>query len=188
MPNGVKLVPKFFARPTLTVARELIGKNLVVLRRGKRIVGRITETEAYIGEDDPACHARFGRTKRSEVLYWRPGTLYVYFTYGMHWLLNIVTERADFPAAVLIRGVEPIEGIPPGARTDGPARLTKAFGIGSMFHGTMVGEKMWIEDGGFVVAENAIRQGPRIGVGYAGKAKGWPWRFTLDKTLPANRM
>ena len=181
MSNGVKLLPKFFARPTLTVARELIGKNLVVLRRGKRLVGRITETEAYIGEDDPACHARFGRTKRSEVLYWRPGTLYVYFTYGMHWLLNIVTERADFPAAVLIRAVEPLEGLSKGVRTDGPARLTKAFGINSTFHGTVIGKKLWVEDDGFVVPENATWQGPRIGVAYAGKGKDWSWRFALDK-------
>ncbi len=178
----MKLLPKFFARPTLDVARELIGKNLVVLRRGKRLVGRITETEAYIGEDDPACHARFGRTKRSEVLYWRPGTLYVYFTYGMHWLLNIVTERPDFPAAVLIRAVEPLGGISEGVRTDGPARLTKAFGIDSTFHGTVIGKKLWVEDDGFVVLPVAINVGPRIGVGYAGKAKDWPWRFTIDKS------
>lgn len=177
----MRLSSKFFARPTLEVARQLLGKKLVVVRRGRQCTGRILETEAYIGEDDPACHARFGRTKRSEVLYWRPGTLYVYFTYGVHWLLNIVTERADFPAAVLIRAVKPLEGLPEGVRTDGPARLTKAFGISSTFHGTMVGGKLWVEDDGFVVPENAIRQGPRIGIAYAGKAKDWPWRFTLDE-------
>ncbi|MBI3304971.1 DNA-3-methyladenine glycosylase [Candidatus Parcubacteria bacterium] len=176
----MKLSPKFFARPTLTVARELLGKNLVVLRRGRRCVGRITETEAYIGEDDPACHARFGRTKRSEVLYWRPGTLYVYFTYGMHWLLNIVTERPDFPAAVLIRAVEPMDGILEGVRTDGPARFTKAFGIDSTFHGTVVGKKLWVEDDGFKISPDAIKTGPRVGVAYAGKAKDWPWRFRLS--------
>lgn len=179
----MKLPVQFFARPTLDVARELIGKNLVVFRRGKRLAGRIMETEAYIGEDDPACHARFGRTKRSEVLYWRPGTLYVYFTYGIHWLLNIVTERPDFPAAVLIRAVEPLEGLPSDSRTDGPARLTKAFGIDGTFHGTMVGKKLWVEDDGFVVLPQAVQQGPRIGIAYAGKAKDWPWRFRLDKEM-----
>ncbi|MBI2055734.1 MAG: DNA-3-methyladenine glycosylase [Candidatus Sungbacteria bacterium] len=175
----MRLPPKFFARPTLEVTRDLLGKKLVVLSRGRRRAGRILETEAYIGENDPACHARFGRTKRSEVLYWKPGTLYVYYTYGMHWLLNIVTERPDFPAAILIRAVEPIEGIAEGVRTDGPARLTKAFGIDSTFHGTMAGKKLWVEDDGFVVSPEAIKTGPRIGVGYAGKAKEWPWRFVL---------
>ena len=105
------LTASFFARPTLRVARELLGKVLARNQNGKKFSGIITEVEAYIGAKDLACHASRGRTKRTEGLYAKPGTLYVYLIYGMYWCLNIVTERKDFPAAVLIRAVEPLEGI-----------------------------------------------------------------------------
>ena len=107
----------FYARPTLLVARELLGA--VVARRlpdGEILRGRIVETEAYVGEEDKACHARAGRTPRTEVLYGPPGMAYVYLTYGMHHLLNAVAEREGFPAAVLIRAAEPLEGLPRMAR------------------------------------------------------------------------
>ena len=100
----------FYNRPTLTVARELIGARLVRILNGKKLVGLITETEAYISEKDLACHAKAGRTPRTAVMYGPPGHAYIYFTYGNHWMLNVVTEREGFPAAVLIRAVQPIEG------------------------------------------------------------------------------
>ena len=106
------LLPReFYNRPTLTVARELIGARLVRILDGQKLVGLITEAEAYIGEGDLACHAKAGRTPRTQVMYGPPGHAYVYFTYGNHWMLNVVTERENFPAAVLIRAIQPIEGV-----------------------------------------------------------------------------
>src|SRR3989337_2378380 len=100
----------FFSRPTLEVAFDLLGMTLVHLENGEEIGGAIVETEAYIGEEDLACHAKAGRTGRTEVMYGPPGRAYVYFTYGNHWMLNVVTERDGFPAAVLIRALDPLEG------------------------------------------------------------------------------
>src|SRR5512136_44990 len=124
---------EFYDRPTITVARELLGMRLVRLLDGVRLGGIITETEAYIGEEDLACHARFGRTRRNAVMYGPPGFAYVYFTYGMHWLLNAVTGPEGFPAAVLIRAIQPVEGLEiitarrQGRDTLGPAKLTQAL-------------------------------------------------------------
>jgi len=111
--------PAFYARPTLDVAAELIGKVLVHDIRGRRTAGVIVEVEAYIGEDDPACHAAPGPTKRNAPLYGPPGRAYVYLNYGLHYLVNAVTEPAGSPAAVLIRALEPIEGVELMARRRG---------------------------------------------------------------------
>ena len=97
----------FYDRPTLTVARELIGARLVRISHGVELVGLITETEAYISEKDLACHCKAGRTPRTAVMFEEPGHAYVYFTYGNHWMFNVVTERVGFPAAVLIRAIQP---------------------------------------------------------------------------------
>src|SRR6185295_14569316 len=125
----------FYNRPTLTVARELIGARLVRILNGVKLVGLITETEAYISEKDLACHAKAGLTPRTQVMFGEPGHAYVYFTYGNHWMLNAVTEREGFPAAVLIRAIQPIEGVEimsarrQGRDTFGPGKLTQAMGI-----------------------------------------------------------
>ena len=129
------LPSEFYNRPTLTVARELIGARLVRIMDGIKLVGLITETEAYIGEEDLGCHAKAGRTPRTVVMYGPPGHAYVYFTYGNHWMLNAVTERENFPAAVLIRAIQPVEGVEVmsarrnGRDTFGPGKLTQAMGI-----------------------------------------------------------
>lgn len=143
------LTPDFFARPTLDVAADLIGCVLVHEADGVRTAGRIVEVEAYIGEDDPACHAAAGPTARNAPLYGPPGFSYVYFNYGVHWLVNAVTEAAGSPAAVLIRALEPVDGVAhmrirraltqsgttrPWTRPDaelckGPGNLTRALGI-----------------------------------------------------------
>ena len=167
----------FFNRKTLKVARELVGKTLV-RRIGNRIIReRITEVEAYVGPHDLACHSSRGKTKRNEVMFREAGTIYVYFTYGMHWMLNIVTEEKDFPAAVLIRGIESA-----GRQISGPARLTKKLKIDKNLNGKKLGRKtgLWIEVGEKIASKN-IGRTPRIGVSYAGKWAEKPYRFILKE-------
>ena len=135
----------FYERPTLEVAKELLGKLLVRMWDGKRISGIIIETEAYIGEDDPACHASVGKTPRNCIMYGQAGFAYVYFIYGMYFCLNVVTERYGFPAAVLIRALEPVEGIEWMKKwrnkdklselTSGPGKLTQALFITKELNG-----------------------------------------------------
>lgn len=160
------LAQKFFARSTLRVARELLGKFLVRKYRGKIYEEMITETEAYIGESDLACHASRGRTSRSEVLYAKPGTFYIYLIYGIHNMFNVVTEKENFPAAVLIRAVEGVNG---------PGRLTKAFHIDRSLHGRVICDNIWFEDKGIKIS--SVKKSPRIGVDYAGLWARKPWRF-----------
>jgi DNA-3-methyladenine glycosylase len=179
----------FFARPTLVVARDLLGRLLVRRSGGALLIARIVETEAYVGEADLACHASAGRTRRNEVLYRRPGTFYVYFTYGMHWLFNLVTEREGFPAAVLLRAAEPVAGLAemrrrrPG-RSDvellrGPASLCRALAIdGGLNGGNVRGGEAWLL-AGEPVADAEVAATPRIGVDYAGAWKHQPWRFVV---------
>jgi len=125
----VRLPVSFYARPALTVARELLGTRLVVDEGGWRRVGRIVETEAYVGEHDLACHASKGRTSRTEVLFGPPGRAYVYLIYGMYHCFNTVTDEEGVASAVLVRAVEPVEGLGPQVRTDGPGRLCRALGL-----------------------------------------------------------
>jgi DNA-3-methyladenine glycosylase len=176
----------FYARPTSEVARRLLG-HLVASWVGRRqVVGRIVETEAYLGPYDPACHA-YGhrRTPRTEALYDRPATAYVYFTYGMHWCLNVVTERVDYPAAVLIRALEPLDGlevmrrrrggVPDRALCAGPARLCQALGITGVENGTSLieGRVRILRGSG---PRSPITVTPRIGVT---QAADWPLRFLI---------
>ena len=163
----------FFNRPTLTVARELLGKHLVRSHKGKQISALITEVEAYNGPDDLACHASRGRTKRTEVMFGPAGHFYLYFIYGMYWMLNVVTGPKNFPAAVLIRGV---------GDWNGPGKLTKALEITKDLNGKRIEKSsgLWIEDCGMTVSKDAVKRMPRIGVDYAGACAKKPYRFILD--------
>lgn len=162
----------FFDRPTLTVARELLGKYLCRKRGGRTEAFMITEVEAYDGPHDRASHASRGRTARNEPMFREAGIWYVYLVYGMHWMLNIVTGGKDYPAAILIRGIE---------GTSGPARLTKALKIGKGFNGKRAARDtaLWIEDRGVRVPRSRIRRTPRIGVDYAGEWAGKEYRFVI---------
>jgi DNA-3-methyladenine glycosylase len=167
-----RLTREFFARDVLIVAPLLIGKKLV-LGKEKDIFtcAVITDVEAYRGVEDKACHASRGRTPRTEVMFQTGGKIYVYFVYGMYWMLNIVTGEEDNPQAVLIRGVEGITG---------PGRITKKLGIDGSFYGEDLTEshRIWIEDsrGSF-----KYTTGPRIGIDYSGEPwKNKPWRFILE--------
>lgn len=179
---------EFYDRPTLKVARELIGARLVRILNGKKLVGLITETEAYISQKDLACHAKAGLTQRTAVMFGPPGHAYVYFTYGNHWMLNVVTEREGFPAAVLIRAIQPIEGVEimsrhrQGRDTFGPGKLTQAMGITKSENGidlTEANSSLWIEAGQFV-PKNSVTIGPRVGLNNTPEP--WlskPWRFLV---------
>jgi DNA-3-methyladenine glycosylase len=162
----------FFARPAITVARELLGKTLVRSVGGKTISAIISETEAYIGPHDKACHANRGKTTRTEVMYGPPGFWYVYFIYGMHWMLNVVTGDEGYPAAVLFRGTDQIVG---------PGRLTKAMQIARELNGQPASPTsgLWIEDRGIAVPRGSIKRTPRIGVAYAAEWAPKPYRFVL---------
>ena len=181
----------FFARPAPQVAPELLGCLLVHRWKGQRLAGVITEVEAYQGVDDQACHARAGKTARNAVMFGGPGKAYVYFTYGMHWMLNLVCEAEGLPAAVLIRAIRPVEGLEvmrmlrptladkPGW-LNGPAKLTQALAIGREQNGLDVcseNEGLWVEKEISVPAEE-VETTPRIGIGYAPEP--WlslPWRW-----------
>ena len=182
------LPPSFYNRPTLTVARGLLGARLVRILNGLKLVGLITETEAYIGEQDLACHAKAGLTPRTVPMYGPPGHAYVYFTYGNHWMLNAITEREGFPAAVLIRAIQPVEGIEVmlerrnGGDTFGPGKLTQAMGITKSQNNvnlTESGSGLWIE-AGQVVPDKSVTIGPRVGLNKTPEP--WlskPWRFLV---------
>lgn len=175
----MRLPTSFYDRPALTVARELLGAHLVLDEGGGRRAGRIVETEAYIGEHDLACHASKGRTGRTEVLFGPPGLAYVYLIYGMYHCFNVVTEPAGVAAAVLVRGLEPVEGIPPGVRTDGPGRLTRALGLTLAHnHLDLQSDRLHLLAGD-PVPEREVERGPRIGVAYAGSWAEEPFRFFL---------
>jgi DNA-3-methyladenine glycosylase len=187
---AVKLPRRFFARPTPKVARELLNQRLVRVYQGERLSGLIVETEAYVGEDDSAAHSFHGRTSRTAIMYGEPGHAYVYFTYGMHWMLNFVTEAEGFPAAVLIRALVPEEGTETMRRlrgreplADGPAKLCEALAIDR----TLLGEDITTSDRLFVerrpqLPEAKVQFTARIGIGYADAlARERLWRFVVSR-------
>ena len=166
----VRLSEEFYRRECLEVARDLVGKVLVHQTPAGTLRLRISETEAYCGETDTACHAHKGRTGRTEVLYMEAGTIYIYLCYGMHWLLNIVTGEAEDPQAVLIRAC---------VDAPGPGKLTKRLGItGELNRGSVLtSRELLIEDDGFVCA---IKTDKRVGIGYASpEDQDRLWRFKL---------
>lgn len=191
MLEHARLPRSFFARPTLVVARDLLGKRLVRLRDGQRLSGLISETEAYIGEADLACHARAGRTVRTQVMYFSAGYAYVYFTYGMHWCLNFVTEAEGFPAAVLVRAILPVEGIetmrqrrrrPDSSLTDGPAKLTQALDIDGALNGVDLchSHSVLFVESMPGIPDEQVGTGPRVGIGRVPEPwKSLPWRFQV---------
>jgi DNA-3-methyladenine glycosylase len=178
--EGTILGPRFFDRPTLRVAKALLGKVLVRRIGGKTNAFMITETEAYFGFNDEASHAYRGQTPRNTPMFEEPGTIYVYFTYGMHWMVNLVCDGKGFPAAVLIRGLASPEGAP---RLDGPAKLTKHLGIDLSLTGKRLGKHagLWVEDRGVRVRQSEIVRTPRIGIPDRGIWTAKPWRFVLKK-------
>ena len=166
----------YFARPTVRVARSLIGKYLVRSIEGREIAGRIIEVEAYVGPEDKACHASKGRTQRTDVMFGVAGLSYVYLIYGMHHCLNVVTEREAFPAAVLIRAID-VEG----ELIDGPGRLCRALQIDRSLNRIDLTrrDRLWFEDRGDRIGLHRVVALPRIGVDYAGEWAKKLWRFRL---------
>lgn len=207
--NDMILKRSFYNRNTLKVAQELLGCFLVRKYRGKTIRVMITQTEAYRGEDDLACHASRGRTPRTEVMYGEPGHAYVYMVYGMYFCLNVVTEKKDYPAAVLIRGGEVTEVRPHSSlvarpdllcvgaefrgRTasrreeqtdpnlDGPGKLCRFLGIDKKLNRWDLarGEKLWIEPRDPKMKLPKIKKSKRIGVDYAKHCREYLWRFSI---------
>jgi len=183
-----RLPREFYARDTLAVARGLLGQQLVRLLEGERLSGRIVEVEAYVGETDRACHAACGRTARNAVMYGPPGHAYVYFIYGMHHCLNVVTADEGFPAAVLIRALEPVEGLatmrllrqgrPDRELTSGPAKLCQALAIDRTFNGLdLCADGPLFIEAGPPVDDADVETGPRVGVRGDEAALTAPWRF-----------
>jgi len=171
-----RLNKKFFERDAKEIARELLGKRLVrLLPDGIKKEGIITETEAYVGVKDKASHAYGGRrTKRNEVMYGEAGKIYVYFTYGIHWMLNFVVSDKDDPQAVLMRGLNVVSG---------PARLTKYLEIDKSFYGEALtkSKRIWVEEA-IKVKGSDIKSLPRVGVNYAGGWKNKKLRFLIEST------
>jgi DNA-3-methyladenine glycosylase len=166
------LDPTFFARPALVVAKELLGKFLVRRVRNREQAVVVNEVEAYIGPHDLACHGRFGRTSRTEVMFGPAGVWYVYLCYGIHWMLNIVTDQVDYPAAVLVRGA---------GQFNGPGKLTSALAIDRKLNGRAAepASGLWLEDRGLEITRPQIVRTPRIGIDYSGDWKDKLYRFVL---------
>ncbi len=182
---GDPLPPEFYDRETELVARELLGAVLESASPDGVAAGRIVETEAYLGEHDPACHAAAGRTPRTEWLYGPPGVAYVYFIYGVHWCVNAVTHPAGQPSAVLIRALEPVEGIElmqlrrRAVRhnrdlANGPGKLCEALGVTGEHNGMPLDRPPLIIRAGSPVADRSVVVTPRVGIT---KAADWPLRW-----------
>ena len=187
----MKLPRSFYEQNTIDVAKQLLGKYLIRRHPEGDTTGRIVETEAYVGPHDLACHASKGRTARTEVMFGAAGHAYVYFIYGFYNMLNLVTESKDYPAAVLIRAVEPVDGVPlmkSRRRNDalrslasGPGKLCQAFAIDRALNGAdLRGNVLYLEDRGDPLPK--FKATPRVGVDYAGRWKSKPYRFLVPNS------
>lgn len=182
MSRARKLSRDFYTPDTLAVARDLIGLHLVHNDAGTLRVGRIVETEAYMGPDDLAAHSSRGRTARTEVMFGEPGHAYVYFIYGFWYCLNVVTAAAGVPHAVLLRALEPVSGVTD--KTWGPGLLCRAMNIDRRLNGVdLLGDVLWIERPSRGTQRPRITRATRIGVEYAGEWARRPWRF-FDSASP----
>jgi DNA-3-methyladenine glycosylase len=191
--NTKQITRDFFEAPPLQVARDLLGARLVRLDKGQRLAGLITESEAYCGEEDLACHARVGRTPRTAVMYGPAGHAYVYFTYGVHWMLNFVVQPMDIPAAILIRGVWPMEGLeiisnrrqnrPQEHWTDGPGKICQAFNVDGSLNGVDLCDPdsiLFVEEG-IHLPGVLVKITPRIGISSVPEPwKSKPWRYYVS--------
>lgn len=185
-----RILPRsFYDRDTAVVAREMLGTILDCRTPEGRASGIIVETEAYVGEHDPACHAAAGRTRRTEPLYGRPGLSYVYFIYGVHWCFNAVTRAEGLPGAVLVRALEPLDGVElmekrrsSRARginlTNGPGKLCAALGVDGAMNGISLQQGPLVIREGSRIPDDRIVTGPRIGIT---KAADWPLRFFISE-------
>jgi DNA-3-methyladenine glycosylase len=192
-PSPLEPLPReFYQRDAHDLTKALLGKLLARRWRGELLVGRIVETESYVGEDDLACHASKGRTARTEVMFGEPGRAYVYLIYGMYEMLNVVANPPGSPAAILIRALEPLAGIPAMERarktdklanlTTGPGKLTQAFHVTRALNGEDLtrDRRLFIADDGFAVdPARDIETTPRVGIDYAGHCVDYPWRYYL---------
>ncbi len=193
----MKLPESFYSRPAVDVAVDLIGKVLVRQVGRTRMAGIIVETEAYVGPHDLACHASKGKTPRTAVMFGPPGRAYVYMIYGVYYCLNAVTERTGYPAAVLVRAIEPLDGIramkrrrPKAARDvdigSGPGKLCQAMSIDRGLNTVNLGGRsLWIENQD--MDPGRVAAGPRIGVDYAGEYRDKPWRFFVPDNPHVSR-
>lgn len=190
-----KILPqKFYNRDTLKVAQDLLGKFLIRKIGNKQLVGMITETEGYCGSNDLASHASKGKTPRTEIMFGNPGYSYIYLIYGMYNCLNIVTEHKNYPAAVLIRSIEPIEGIEYMKKqrktdnelnlTTGPGKLCQAFQIDKKLNNKAVFKKglIWVEDRGNLKSSQIIKA-KRVGIYYAKEYRDKLWRFYIKDNI-----
>ena len=193
-----KILPQqFYNQKTLKVAEELLGCFLIRKIGNKFVVSQIVETEAYNGPNDLASHASRGKTERNGIMFGSPGNIYVYFTYGMHYMLNIVTENEGYPAAILIRAIEPVINYFSNTnqsqidklsiqdyKCNGPAKLTKFLQINKFFNGLPIYTKnhgLWIEERKETLKSSQIKKTTRIGVDYAGEYKDKKWRFYIKE-------
>ena len=183
----------FFDRPTLKVARDLLGKYVLRETQTRVIQTRIVDVEAYVGPEDRASHASRGRTKRTDVMFGPSGVVYVYLIYGMYHCLNVVTESIDYPAAILIRGIEVVENgtgrLDAPTRIDGPGRVCRFLEVDRNLNGLdgTLGKYIWLEDRGEPISPKKIQKFPRIGVDYAGEWAKKPWRFCLPEVQKSNK-
>jgi DNA-3-methyladenine glycosylase len=192
------LAREFYQRPTEDVARDLLGKLVVRSHSDGEVVVRLTEVEAYLGVDDPACHTFGGRrTPRTETMWGEAGFAYVYQVYGLHHCLNVVTVGPETPEAVLIRGAVVVRGsqlvrmrrgsrVPDRSLTDGPGKLCHALAIDRSDDGSnlcVLDSSLTIHDDGYRTDEDLVRRLPRVGVGYAGEAASWPLRLVTVSSV-----